>query len=198
LESFNSAATVAKERHFHSLGEDRQGHRPAWTNRGAIVQAIFMRIPRPTSYQQRSKHMAKRLSEQLAELSVRVKRAEDAATAAEKEAHDKIAARKEQARAAATTAVEKVRQEVNAVSDNAARDWNSVKAKIASDVAALKADVAEAKHDRDVKHADNRADRLEREAGFAIDYAIASVAQAQLAVLDAIDGRVQAEQSRRA
>jgi glyoxylase I family protein len=41
--------------------------------------------------------MAKRLSEQLADLSVRVKNAEDAAMAAEKEAHDKIAVRKEQA-----------------------------------------------------------------------------------------------------
>ena len=34
---------------------------------------------------------------------------------------------------------------------------------------------------------------LEWEAGFAIDYAIASVEQANLAVLDAIDSRVEAE-----
>ena len=52
--------------------------------------------------------MAKRLSEQLADLSVRAKNTEDAVAAAQKEAHDKIVARKEQARAAATTAVEKV------------------------------------------------------------------------------------------
>ena len=37
--------------------------------------------------------MTKRLSEQLADLSVRAKSAEDALDAAEKEAHDKIAAR---------------------------------------------------------------------------------------------------------
>src|SRR6202046_155629 len=43
----------------------------------------------------------------------------------------------------------------------------------------------------DVKHAENRADRLEWEAGFAIDYAIASVEQAKLAVLDAIDSRAE-------
>ena len=38
--------------------------------------------------------MVKRLSEQLSDLSVHVKNAEDAASAAEKEAHDKIAARR--------------------------------------------------------------------------------------------------------
>ncbi|WP_167561267.1 hypothetical protein [Bradyrhizobium sp. AS23.2] len=49
-----------------------------------------------------------------------------------------------------------------------------------------------------MKRAERRADRLEWEAGFAIDYAIASVEQANLAVLDAIDGRVQADLAKRA
>jgi hypothetical protein len=39
---------------------------------------------------------------------------------------------------------------------------------------------------------------MEWEAGFAIDYAIASVEQAKLAVLDALDGRVQAEEVKQA
>jgi hypothetical protein len=39
---------------------------------------------------------------------------------------------------------------------------------------------------------------MESEAGFAIDYAVASVEQAKLAVLDAIDSRVEAEQVKRA
>ena len=135
--------------------------------------------------------MAKKLSEQLADLSVRAKHTEDTMAAAEKEAHDKIVTRKEQARAAATTAVEKVNQEITT-------DWSTVKAKIAADMTALTADVAHAKHDRDVKRAENRAEQLEWEAGFAIDYAIASVEQAGLAVLNAIDGRVQAEQANQA
>jgi hypothetical protein len=44
----------------------------------------------------------RQLSQQLAELSVRAKNAEDALAAAKKEAHSKIDARKELARAAAT------------------------------------------------------------------------------------------------
>jgi hypothetical protein len=62
----------------------------------------------------------------------------------------------------------------------------------------LKADVTEAKHERDVKRAESRADRLEWEAGFAIDYFIASIEQANLAVLDAIDGRFAAEETKQA
>jgi hypothetical protein len=147
---------------------------------------------------QKEQTMAKPVSEQLADLSVRAKNTEDAWAAAQKEAHDKIAARKAQARAAATAAVEKVNEEVKSAGDSAARDWNTVKAKIAADRNALKADVAEAKYERDVKRAEKRADQLEWEAGFAIDYAIASVEQAKLAVLDAVDGRLAAEEAKQA
>jgi hypothetical protein len=142
--------------------------------------------------------MAKRLSEQLADLSVHAKSAEDSVDAAQKEAHDKIAARKAQARAAATMAIEKVNQAIKSAGDSAAMDWNTVKAKIAADMNTLKADVAEVKHDRDAKRAESRADRLEWEAGFAIDYAVASIEQAKLAVLNAVDGRLAAEEARRA
>jgi len=101
--------------------------------------------------------------------------------------------RKQKARAAATTAVEKVNQELESASDTAVRNWSTLKAKVASDINVLKANVAEAKREHDVKRTEKRAERLEWEAGFAIDYAIASVEQANLAVLDAIDGRAQAE-----
>jgi hypothetical protein len=69
-----------------------------------------------------------------------------------------------------------------------------VKAKINADLNALKADVGRAKHKLDVKVAEARAKDLEWEAGFAIDYAIASIEQAGFAVLDAIEARAAAEQ----
>ena len=49
--------------------------------------------------------MAKPLSEQLAELSVQAKKAEDDFAAAKKETHDKMVAQREQLRAAATQSV---------------------------------------------------------------------------------------------
>ena len=142
--------------------------------------------------------MAKRLSEQLADLSVRAKSVEDAFAAAQKEAHAKLEARKDQARAAAKNAVEKVDKEIQAGAASAARDLTAVKAKISADLNALQADVHRAKHKLDVKVAEKRADDLEWDASFAIDYAVASIEQANFAVLDAIDARMAADQAKAA
>jgi hypothetical protein len=141
--------------------------------------------------------MAKRLSEQLADLSVRAKNAEDAAAAAQKEARDKIMVRREQARAAATAATERVNQEIKSVKDSGSRNWSALQAKITADMDALKAGIAERQRERDVKRAESRAERLEAEAGFAIDYAIASVEHAKWAVLDAIAGRIEADEAQK-
>jgi hypothetical protein len=140
--------------------------------------------------------MAKLLSQQLADLSVHAKNAEDAVVAAANEAHGKIETRKEQARAAAAKATEKVNQEIKSAGDTAVRNWTAVRAKVAADIDHLKASVARAKHDLDRRQAEHHAERLEWEAGVAIDYAIASIEQAKLAVLDAVSSRAQAEQAR--
>ncbi|MBV9560751.1 MAG: hypothetical protein JOY90_09890 [Bradyrhizobium sp.] len=136
-----------------------------------------------------------KLSEQLASLSARAKTAEDSLAAAEKEAHEQLAKHQQKARDDAKLAVEKVDQELKKASDTAEKSWGALRAKIAADLNALKADIAHHKHEHDVKRAKDRADRLEWEAGFAIDYAIASIEQAKLAVLDAIDGRVAADEA---
>jgi hypothetical protein len=140
--------------------------------------------------------MAKPLSQQLADLSVRAKNAEDAVTAAQKEAHDKIEARKEQARAAATKATEKVKQAIQSIGDTSARNWSAIRAKVAPDIDSLKAQVAQVKQEVDTRQAESRAERLEWEAGVAVDYAVASVEQAKLAVLDAVSSRAEAEKEK--
>jgi hypothetical protein len=140
--------------------------------------------------------MAEPLSQQLADLSVRAKNAEDAIAAASNEAHEKIEARKEEARAAAAKATEKVKQDIQSVRDTAARNWSAVRAKISADIDALKANVGEVKHDVDVRHAESRAERLEWEAKVSVDYAIAAIEQAKLAVLDAVSSRTMAEKAR--
>src|SRR5215831_11837184 len=71
--------------------------------------------------------MAKQLSEQLADLSVHAKRAEDTLAAAQKETHDKIMSRWEQARADATATTENVNQQIQSVGDSIAKDWNARK-----------------------------------------------------------------------
>ena len=138
--------------------------------------------------------MAKRrLSEQLADLSVRVKNAEDAVAAAEKEAHDKVIAHRDQARADATAAIEKINRDMKSVSKSATGSWKSLKAKVAADIDAMKAHAAQRKHEADVEIADDQAERQEETAAFSIDYAATSIELAKLAVLDAIVTRAHAE-----
>jgi ElaB/YqjD/DUF883 family membrane-anchored ribosome-binding protein len=141
--------------------------------------------------------MGRLLSEQLSDLSVRAKNAEDALVAAQKEAHDKVVARREQSRAAVNAAMEKVDQDLRSAGDAATANWNALKAKLASDLDALKSGIEQKRHDKGVQRAENYADLLDREAECSVDYAIASIEQAKLAVLDAIVGRVEAEQARK-
>ena len=141
--------------------------------------------------------MGKPLSEQLVNLSARAKNIEDAAAAAQKEAHDKVVARVAQAQAAAEETIQKVNQNIKSASDTTSAKWNGLKAKIAADIDNLKSKVAQKKHDLDVKRAANYAELLDEDASFAIDYAIASIEQAKLAVLDAIAGRIEVEKAKR-
>ena len=139
----------------------------------------------------------KPLSEQLANLSVRVKNTEDTAAAAQKEAHDKVVARVAQAQANAEQAVQKVNQNIKSASDTASAKWNGLKAKITADMDDLKLKVAQRKHDLSVKHAANYSQLLDEDASFAIDYASASIEQAKVAVLDAIAGHLEVEEAKR-
>ena len=140
----------------------------------------------------------KPLSEQLAILSACAKNTEDAVAAAQKEAHDKVVARIAQAQAAAEEAVHKVNQDIKSATDTASAKWNGLKAKVAADIDDLKSKVAQRKHDLDVKLAENQSKFLDEQASFAIDYAIASIEQAKLAVLDAVAGHLKVEKAKHA
>lgn len=142
--------------------------------------------------------MPKPLSQQLSELAVRAKHAEDEIAAAQKEAHDKVVARRNEAHAVAAAAMEKVKVGISSAGDSASGKLKALKMKVAADVDSLKARLAERKHEHDVKRADRNADWLEVEAHVAVDYAIASVEQAEVVVLDAIAGRLEAQAARRA
>lgn len=144
-----------------------------------------------------------RLSEHLADLSVRAKHAEGAAAAAKKEAHDKVMQRRENARAVATAAIQKVDKsiksaghDVRSAGDTAAKKWTALQTKVAGDLESLKSEVAQKKRDWDARRAESQADRLEREASVAVEYAIAE--QAEVAVLDAVAGRMKATETRNA
>ena len=142
--------------------------------------------------------MMKPLSTQLADLSARAKKAEDAVAAAQKEAHDKLLARREQAHADATAAIQKIDRDIKGASGTVVANWNTLKAKAAAELEAWNAKVTQFKHDQGVRRAENHAERMDWEASFAIDFAMAAVEQAKSAVIDAIVARMEAEKTRAA
>lgn len=68
-----------------------------------------------------------------------------------------------------------------------------MEAKLGADLEVLKTRVSEKKHAMDAKIAECEAEHAERDASFAIDYAMASTEQAKLAVFDAISARLDVE-----
>jgi len=123
--------------------------------------------------------------------------AQFAAAVAQKEAHEKVVACIAQAQSVAEEAVQKVNQKIKSASDTVSAKWNGLKAKIAADVDDLKSKVAQRKHDASVKRAANYSPLLDEDASYAIDYAIASIEQAKVAVLDAIAGHIEVEKAKR-
>ena len=141
--------------------------------------------------------MVKPLSEQLAELSVQAKKAEDDFAAAKKETHDKMVARREQLRTTASRSVEKLQQDMKSAGTAISSDFSALQAKVSADGETLKANVKRWKKDLDAKRAENWADEMEWEAGMSIDYAISAVEQAKLAAIDAAIARQEAIDARK-
>ena len=137
--------------------------------------------------------MLKPLSEQLSDLSARAKKAEEAVASANKETYDKVRARRDQTRAAVEAAIEKIDQDIKSTGGTVSGKWNALKAKLTADKDAFKAAVAQRRHDVSVRRAEDDAELLEYEATCSVDYAIAAIEQAKLAVLDAVAGRIEAE-----
>ena len=135
----------------------------------------------------------KPLSENLATLSERAKKAEDNFTAAKTDAKEQLAERREQARAQITATINRIDGDLDRAGDQASADLAGFKSKLAADRDRLKAGFEQAKHDVQVRQTENRAEDYEFDAALAIDYAIATVEQAELAVFDALSARVEAE-----
>jgi hypothetical protein len=138
----------------------------------------------------------KSASENLSKLSDRARRAEDNVEAARKEAREKLAARREKARAEVAATMDKVDTDLQQARDSASTQWGEFKAKVQADRKRMKAKREDHKHERDVRRAENWAEDLELEAALSVDYAIASIEQAELAVLDALAARSDAEEAK--
>ncbi len=104
--------------------------------------------------------------------------------------------RREELRAATTQSVEKLKQDMQSASGAVSCSFSALKTKASADAETLKANVKQWKKELDAERAENRAD--DWEASMAVDYAISAVEQAKLAAIDAVIGRQEAIDARKA
>jgi hypothetical protein len=138
----------------------------------------------------------KPLDQQLADLSLRAKKVQDEFDAARKETHDRVVARREQTREAAAQAADRVEKELQAAGASLETQWNALRQKVTSDIDRLKTRLADKQVERNVHRAADRATRKESEARVAIDFALATIEDAKLAVLDAVIADIEADEAR--
>jgi len=131
----------------------------------------------------------KPLSQQLADLSARAKKAEDDATAARKEARTSIQARVDKLQADTAARVARVDAAAAASKDAAVGRWATLKQQVRAENDRIRTDLAVNKAEHDAARAERKAERAEDNAAAAIAFAYDAIDYAESAVLDAVMAR---------
>jgi hypothetical protein len=114
--------------------------------------------------------------------------------AASAESRDQLKQRIDQARVDANLALMDVKQQAEQTTDQVQSKLAQVKADASAWMDDIKSKIDKRSDERDAKAAAKDADRAERDAVDAIDYAVVTFYSAQLAVLDALDARAYADE----
>ncbi len=135
----------------------------------------------------------KPLSQQLAQLSVEAKNAEEHAAKAQSDAKEHLERRRDQVQDETRAALDKVSQKLSQAGADTQARTQQMKTKVNSDLEQLKQRSSEQARKFEAWQANNFANDKEADASSAIDYAIAATKLAELATLDAISARAAAE-----
>jgi hypothetical protein len=135
----------------------------------------------------------KPLSEQLADLSARAKKAEDDEAKARKEARTAIQARVDKLQADAATRTAKMGAAVASTKDAAVGQWTTMRQQIKAENDRIRANIDAKKTAHDKASAEKKADRAADNAAAAIAFAYDAIDIAEAAVLDATMTRVDAD-----
>src|SRR5262245_47883359 len=113
------------------IAASRSGRGPPARGRGITRHSVPMAVVIVTSWHECRRGLAmKPRSEQLADLSARAKKAEDAATAARNETRDAVQARVEKLQADADARTARVEQATTSAQDKVAGQWASMQAQV--------------------------------------------------------------------
>ena len=135
----------------------------------------------------------KPLSEQLADLSARAKKAEEDEAAARREAREKIQERVDQIEGDAQMRAAQLNAAATQAKETLEGQWADLQATARQQRAKLKADINAKKAELDAKRAERKAEDAEDNAALAIAFAYDAVEYAEAAVLEAVIARSDAE-----
>jgi hypothetical protein len=133
-------------------------------------------------------------SAKLENLQAKVNETVETARAAAAENRDQLKQRVDQAQDEANQAMADAKQQAEETADRAKSKWAQMKADAAARREDIKAKIDKRADQLDAKAAAKDADWAEQDAADAIDYAVWMVYDAQLAVLDALDARIYADE----
>jgi hypothetical protein len=133
-------------------------------------------------------------SAKLDDLQQHATQAKAAAQAAVSESHEQLRQRIDQAKVDLDLAAMDARQQVGTTAASARSKWAQMKADAAAKLDDFEAEMDRRADQRDAKLAARQADGAEADAADAIEFAAWTVDHARLAVLDAIDARVYADE----
>jgi hypothetical protein len=137
--------------------------------------------------------MVRPLSEQFADLSARLKEAEDSVEAAAHKEKEKVESRLSKLHSDASSHGDRIKQDVSSAEADVASKWHELQNKVRSDIDNIKQDVDERREEHDAKRAEKKAEKAENHAAAAIAFAFNSIDYAEQAVLDAIVARWEAD-----
>jgi hypothetical protein len=133
-------------------------------------------------------------SDRLAKLSKRAKQAEDRTATARSQAKAEVEQSADKARLSAQAQADGLRDSANATEAHVSASWNDLQKSWATHLAKVRQDMEARKAEHDTRRAESRAEHTERDALFAIDYAYATIEEAEYTVLDAISARMEADE----
>jgi hypothetical protein len=133
-------------------------------------------------------------NERIDDLQNRVAAVKTSVDAATSETHQQLSKRIATAQADADRALGEAKQDAGAAADKAKDSWEQGRADAQARVAVLKAKAQRRADKVDADFAGSDADWAEADAYAAIDYADWAVENARLAILDAIDARITANE----
>jgi hypothetical protein len=135
------------------------------------------------------------LPSNFAELQDLAKRLEEDAGAVRSEARDKLDARREKIRTNLAERMDRLGSNLEKAQSQTSGDWVALRNKVQADREQFKQRLGERREAYSAFFADSSPEDRKLGAAIAVDYAIATIQQARLAVLDAVSDRAEAAAS---